>query len=70
MKIGSIVMFTESKLHSGNPNWYPPIRTLGTVITINDVDGLIGIQWTRGSTSRDDCWWCNYEDVIELSKEV
>lgn len=77
MKIGSIVMFTDgiafvvSKRRKNRmkseayPEFYPPAKTIGTVIDIAD-DSTLRIQWSVGSTSADDCWWCGVDDVLEL----
>lgn len=67
MKVGSIVMFTNSSLHVLNAGeFYPPVKTMGTVLKVDDICEDVFVQWPAGSTSKDDCWWCGMEDVLEL----
>ena len=81
MKIGSIVMFTDGAvnvrrrnrtLHSAYPEFYPPVKTIGTVIKIDEsgythADGdMVRVQWPSGTTSGDDSWWCYSSFLLEL----
>lgn len=54
------------KDHREMPKFYPEIGTIGTVVNENgDTDCYI--QWPKGSTSKEDCWYCSNND-IELVK--
>lgn len=56
------------KDHKDMPGFYPEIGTIGTVIEKGgDTDWYI--QWSKGSTSGKDCWYCDEND-IELVKDV
>ena len=56
------------KDHREMPEFYPEIGTIGTVVKEGgDTDWYI--QWTKGSTSREDCWYCDEND-IELVENV
>lgn len=79
MKIGSVVMFTDgavtvgrrtSTLRSEHPEFYPPAKTIGTVVEIGEsgynYSDLIKIQWPSGATSGNDSWWCNLSYLLEL----
>lgn len=56
------------KDHREMPEFYPKIGTIGTVVKEGgDTDWYI--QWTKGSTSREDCWYCDEND-IELVENV
>lgn len=72
MKVGSVVMFTNSKLLGLNilsRDWYPPVKTIGTVLKVGSSNDIF-VQWPSGSTSDDDHWWCSMNDVIELSSKT
>lgn len=50
------------KNHNDNPQWYPPIGTIGEIIkNIDEADCYI--QWERGTTSKNDRWYCNKSDI-------
>ena len=56
------------KDHRKMPEFYPEIGTIGTVAKDGgDTDWCI--QWPKGSTSREDCWYCDEND-IELVENV
>lgn len=56
------------KDHNNMPKFYPEIGTIGTLVKeCGDTDWYI--QWAKGSTSREDCWYCNEND-IELFENV
>ena len=47
--------------HLVAPEYYPPPGTVGVV---NYVDSYRArIQWPEGSTSRNDLWYVNFEDI-------
>ena len=79
MKIGSVVMFTDGAvtvrrrnrtLHSAYPEFYPPAKTIGTVVEIGESGykyaDLVGVQWPSGTTSGNDIWWCYSYQLLEL----
>ena len=81
MKIGSVVMFTDGAitvrrgnhtLHSAHPEFYPPAKTIGTVVKIDESGythaggGMVKIQWPSGTTSGNDSWWCYSSYLLEL----
>lgn len=56
------------KDHREMPEFYPKIGTIGTVVEEGgDTDWYI--QWPKGSTSEEDCWYCDGND-IELVENV
>ena len=79
MKIGSVVMFTDGALtvrrrnytlHSAYHEYYPPTKTIGTVVAFGESgftdSELVRVQWPSGATSGDDSWWCYSEYLLEL----
>ena len=54
--------------HREMPRFYPEIGTIGTVVKEGGGTDWY-IQWTKGSTSKEDCWYCDEND-IELVKNV
>lgn len=56
------------KGHREMPEFYPEIGTIGMIVKEGgDTDWYI--QWTKGSTSGKDCWYCDEND-IELVENV
>ena len=79
MKIGSVVMFTDSAvtvrrgistLRSAYPEFYPPVKTIGTVVEIGEsgynYTDLVKVRWPSGTTSGNDSWWCYSSYLLEL----
>ena len=75
MKIGSVVMFTDgttsvrhgtSTLRSAYPEFFPPVKTIGTVTAFLSRSELVRVQWPSGATSENDSWWCHSEFLLEL----
>ena len=79
MKIGSVVMFTDGALtvrrrkhtlRSAYHEYYPPAKTIGTVVQFGESgftdSELVRVQWPSGTTSGDDSWWCYSEYLLEL----
>lgn len=75
MKIGSVVMFTDGTtstrsgtymLHSTYPEFFPPVKTIGTVTEFLSCSELAKVQWPSGTTSGNDSWWCHTEFLLEL----
>ena len=66
-KVGDKVKYVGSE-HEINPQWFPIIGTIGTVM--QDVDEFdCYIQWQKGSTSKEDRWYCNKNDVELVEDE-
>ena len=68
-KVGDKVRFTSEKLHSLDLGYYPPVGTLGEIIDIDPDYGGLCVQWPEGTTSIDDCWWCDKYDVEPVEAE-
>ena len=65
--IGDKVKYIGTE-HDISPQWFPIVGTTGTVVEdVDEVDYYI--QWPKGSTSREDRWYCNKND-IELVENV
>lgn len=58
---GDVVVFTSMKSHEAYPGWYPVPGTLGTIKFVSSMDCLV--EFEKGSTSGDDTWFVNYEDL-------
>lgn len=56
MKVGDKVRFVNAEVHDCDPYCYPPVGTIGTVLSIDSDDGVY-VQWPEGSTSHSDRWW-------------
>lgn len=50
------------KDHREMPEFYPKIGTIGTVVKEGGGTDW-SIQWPKGSTSGEDCWYCNENDI-------
>ena len=79
MKIGSVVMFTDGAitvkrrnhtLHSAYPEFYPPAKTIGTVVEFRKTEynyrDLVKVQWPSSATSKNYIQWCYSEYLLEL----
>ena len=69
---GRKVKFLSDEAHMDMPEFYPAVGTVGTVVEFYDdyeqkKDWMV--QWPKGSTSGNDCWFCDEENV-ELIEEV
>ena len=59
--VGDKVIYI-GKDHREMPEFYPKIGTIGTVVEEGgDTDWYI--QWPKGSTSEEDCWYCDKNDI-------
>lgn len=66
-KVGDKVRYI-GKNHKEMPEFYPELGTIGTVVEeVGDADWYI--QWTKGSTSRKDCWYCDENDIELVENE-
>lgn len=70
-KVGDKVRAISNAVHRGSPEFYPPVGTIGTVISVNtweQDDSIVSldIKWPSGTTSRDDVWLCssNYVELV------
>lgn len=70
IKVGDIVRYI-GKEHDDDPEVNPPVGTLGKVLQeTNTPDSVLYfIQWEKGSTSDDDCWYQSSEKV-ELAENI
>lgn len=64
VKIGSKIRMINGKLHNENPRWFPVVGTVGIVRNLCDIN--CDVQWSNGTTSWQDKWWCNYEHLEVL----
>ena len=65
--VGDKVKYIGTK-HDIYPQWFPIVGTIGTVLQdVGEVDCYI--QWSKGSTSENDCWYCDKQN-IELVKNT
>ena len=62
---GAKVVFTDAKAHKEEPQYYPAVGTIGTVLQ----DGDDWIQWPEGSTSLNDIWSANV-NALELATKM
>lgn len=65
-KVGDKVRYIGTE-HETDPQWYPAIGTIGTVKSVYETDCYI--QWAKGTTSDNDCWYCNKGDVELVENE-
>ena len=56
------------KDHEDMPEFYPPVGTIGEIIEDTDETSYY-VQWSKGSTSKEDRWYCSKED-IKLVEDV
>lgn len=54
-KKGDKVIFTDAYMHQYNPECYPAVGTVGTILKIDG--NTAEVMWDKGSTSEDDIWW-------------
>ena len=67
VKIGSKVMMLDGELHNEKPQWFPVVGTVGIVRNLWYIN--CEVQWSKGTTSWEDKWWCNYEHLEVLLSE-
>ena len=63
---GKKVVYIDKYNHANYPRNCPKPGTVGTVVRINSSNGDIEIQWPKGSTSEDDCWWHEESEIAVL----
>ena len=54
--------------HNDMPEFYPAVGTTGIILEQLNEYGDVYVQWEKGSTSREDRWYCDKNDV-ELVKD-
>lgn len=64
VKVGSKVMMIDGELHKEKPQWFPAVGTVGIVRKLDYIN--CEVQWSKGTTSWQDKWWCNYERLEVL----
>ena len=65
--VGDKIKYIGPK-HDINPQWFPIVGTIGTIVQdVDEVDCYI--QWPKGSTSKEDCWYCNKNDIELVENE-
>lgn len=67
VKVGSKVMMIDGELHNEKPQWFPVVGTVGIVRNLWYIN--CEVQWSKGTTSCEDKWWCNYEHLEVLLSE-
>ena len=63
-KVNDIVIMEDAHKHDLLPQYYPEKGTLGRVIGIDGYE--LRVQWSIGSTSRDDIWFIDREYVRKV----
>lgn len=66
---GKKVVYIDRTNHTCYPKNCPEPGTIGTVIRINSSNDDIEIQWPKGSTSEDDCWWHEESEIAVLQMD-
>ena len=78
MKTGSIVMFTDMPinikpgaptLHSAYPEFFPPAKTIGTVVDVQHIRGckVFVVKWPSGSISAGPYSICAPQSLLDLT---
>ena len=78
MKIGSIVMFTDlfitikpgmHTLCSAYPEFFPPVKTIGTVVDVQHIRGckVFVVKWPSGSISTGSYSICAPQSLLDLT---
>lgn len=79
--IGKKVIFVNHKAHTDMPSSYPPVGTIGTIVSTSSIGTIVStkgtisidrpfaIQWEKGTTSGDDLWVVGKESVELLNED-
>lgn len=62
-KPGDKVRFIDAVAHEKCKEFMPPFGTIGTVVEGPDLTGDIYVRWASGTTSLDDTWYCDVNQV-------
>ena len=54
----------DGYMHDVAPNFYPAAGTFGYVEGVSPIGSGAVVQWTVGSTSGDDLWWCGTRHLV------
>ena len=54
---GKKVVYIDETNHKHYPKNCPEPGTIGTIVQIHPKNNEVEIQWPKGSTSEEDCWW-------------
>lgn len=67
-KVGDKVVMVDEERHAMNPKIYPPYGTMGVIMDIDETDEkyVYDIQWEKGTTSGDDCWFISEDGVVQF----
>lgn len=71
-KVGDKVRFIDANRHRNVPTFYPPVGTVGTIVSIDRCDDIpYLVRWSEGTTSKDDTWWLGEEGLepVEVDDE-
>lgn len=66
-KAGDKVVFINAEKHEKWPQFYPKVGTVGTVVGVGVLD--VFVKWEKGSTTKDDTWYCGFEQCIPASQK-
>lgn len=66
-KAGDKVVFVDGDTHGMFPEFYPEVGTVGTVVGVGVLD--VFVKWEKGSTTKDDTWYCGFEQCIPASQK-
>ena len=66
-KVGDTVVYTNQKMHDSYPRFYPAVGTVGKIEYYTEGSSDCVVRWERGSTSDDDRWWIDLEDLMPPS---
>lgn len=64
LQVGDIVEFTDEENRNRFPYFYPPVGTIGKVISIL-TDMEVKVQWPKGTTSEEDKWFAMNSMILK-----
>lgn len=59
VKVGSKVRMIDEEAHENHPQWFPVVGTVG-IVEKRSYNNNCKVQWSKGTTSIDDKWFCDY----------
>lgn len=59
VKVGSKVRMIDEEAHENHPQWFPVVGTVG-IVEKRSYNNNCEVQWSKGTTSIDDKWFCDY----------
>lgn len=69
-KVGDKVRFISDKMHEKSPQYFPPVGTIGEVVSLDSVYNYTAtIRWEKGTTSGRGEWGVK-DEWIELITEI